>query len=87
MHSLYPGIGLDDLFIIISAWRYTDYTLPVPERVALTFQSAAVSITLTSLTDALAFCVGKLAFVSFVVNLCHIQTDCLRYREAPVSKQ
>ena len=53
------GIGIDDLFILISAWRYTSTKLSVEERTGQTLQSAAVSITITSITDALAFAIGN----------------------------
>ena len=61
-YSLYvniSGIGLDDMFILVSAWRHTSVHLPTEERMALTLKHAAVSITITSVTDALAFGVGE----------------------------
>ena len=54
------GIGLDDMYIVVSAWRYTSPAWSVEERTGRTLQSAAVSITITSLTDGLAFGVGML---------------------------
>ena len=53
------GIGLDDLFILLSSWRHTSCSLATEERMALTLKNAAVSITITSATDALAYGVGK----------------------------
>ena len=55
----YPGIGIDDLFILISCWRYTSFKLSVEERLGRTLKLAAVSITITSITDALAFGISK----------------------------
>ena len=52
------GIGIDDMFILVSAWRYTSTKLSVEERIGQTLQSAAVSITITSVTDGLAFAIG-----------------------------
>ena len=58
--NVLSGIGIDDLFILVSAWRYTNYNLDVEERMGQTLKSSAVSITITSVTDALAFGIGKL---------------------------
>lgn len=52
------GIGIDDTFVMLGAWRRTSIHAPVPERMAETFKDAAVSITITSLTDMLSFWVG-----------------------------
>ncbi|XP_023229415.1 patched domain-containing protein 3-like isoform X2 [Centruroides sculpturatus] len=54
------GIGIDDAFILIAAWRRTDVDDSVPDRMKDSFAEAAVSITITSLTNFLAFCVGFL---------------------------
>ncbi|XP_071964366.1 patched domain-containing protein 3-like isoform X2 [Antedon mediterranea] len=53
------GIGLDDMFIMLAAWRQTDAKLSVEERMGKAYSEAAVSITITSLTDVLAFCIGS----------------------------
>lgn len=52
------GIGLDDTFVMLGAWRRTNLHDSVPERMSETFKDAAVSITITSLTDMLSFWVG-----------------------------
>ncbi|KAK1879545.1 Patched domain containing protein 3 [Dissostichus eleginoides] len=52
------GIGLDDMFIMISCWQRTSVLDSVPERLAYTYKDAAVSITITTLTDALALFLG-----------------------------
>ncbi|XP_033120947.1 patched domain-containing protein 3-like isoform X2 [Anneissia japonica] len=52
------GIGLDDMFIMLAAWRQTNPKLSVEERMGLAYSEAAVSITITSLTDILAFSIG-----------------------------
>ena len=54
------GIGLDDMYILVSSWRLTRVSDPLSLRVQLTLKDAAVSITITSVTDALAFAVGKI---------------------------
>ena len=52
------GIGIDDTFVMLGAWRRTSIHAPVEERMADTFRDAAVSVTITSVTDCLSFFVG-----------------------------
>ncbi|RXG59843.1 Patched domain-containing protein 3 [Armadillidium vulgare] len=52
------GIGIDDSFVMLAAWRRTRIQDPVPERLAQTYAEAAVSITITSLTDMISFFIG-----------------------------
>ena len=70
---VHVGIGIDDMFILISAWRYTSTKLSVEERIGQTLQSAAVSITITSVTDGLAFGIGeiliKLAIIFIAIRI------------------
>jgi len=54
------GIGIDDTFVILAAWRQTRLTDPVPKRLSECYSEAAVSITITTLTDMLSFYVGIL---------------------------
>ncbi|XP_027847428.2 patched domain-containing protein 3 [Aphis gossypii] len=53
------SIGIDDTFVMLAAWRRTPVTMDVPERLARTLSDAAVSITITSVTDIVSFCIGK----------------------------
>jgi patched domain-containing protein len=55
---LLAGIGIDDTFVMLAAWRRTPITLPVPERMGRMLAEAAVSITITSVTDVLSFWIG-----------------------------
>ena len=55
----FTGIGIDDMFILVSSWRYTSFKLSTEERLGQTLKDAAVSITITSITDALAFGIGE----------------------------
>lgn len=50
---------MDDMYILVAAWRRTNYHLPTEERVGEMLRHSAVSITITSITDALAFGIGK----------------------------
>ena len=52
------GIGIDDMFVIVAAWRDTPVRHSLQDRMGATFSHAAVSITLTSVTDCLAFGIG-----------------------------
>ncbi|XP_023226004.1 patched domain-containing protein 3-like [Centruroides sculpturatus] len=52
------GIGIDDAFILIAAWRRTDVKACVPDRMKEAYTEAAVSITITSLTNFVSFCMG-----------------------------
>ncbi|KAK0418715.1 hypothetical protein QR680_013732 [Steinernema hermaphroditum] len=52
------SVGVDNVFILLSAWRSTNYELTLVERMMETFGDAAVSITVTSLTDLISFGVG-----------------------------
>ncbi|XP_069953395.1 patched domain-containing protein 3-like isoform X2 [Cherax quadricarinatus] len=54
------GIGIDDTFVMLAAWRRTRLQDSVQERMAHTFAEAAVSITITSLTDMISFFVGAI---------------------------
>jgi len=52
------GIGIDDTFVMLSSWRRCERYHDIPERLGHTFSDAAVSITVTSLTDFLSFMAG-----------------------------
>ena len=52
------GIGIDDTFVMLGAWRRTSIHSSVPDRMAIAFTDAAVSITITSITDMLSFWIG-----------------------------
>jgi hypothetical protein len=64
------GIGIDDMFIIYASFMKTDVESTTTERIANTFRKAGVSITITSLTDFVAFAVGILASFKSVQIFC-----------------
>ncbi|XP_062376705.1 patched domain-containing protein 3-like [Sardina pilchardus] len=64
------GIGVDDMFIMISCWQKTRVHDKVEDRMAETYREAAVSITITTLTDALAFYIGILTPFRSVQSFC-----------------
>merc|ERR1711968_118865 len=52
------GVGVDDMFVLASAFDRARDEASVEKRVARTMSSAGLSITLTSLTDLTAFALG-----------------------------
>ncbi|XP_067123168.1 patched domain-containing protein 3-like [Centruroides vittatus] len=52
------GIGMDDSFVLLAAWRRTNKNHSVKERMSETFSDVSISITITSLTNFIAFILG-----------------------------
>lgn len=55
------GLGVDDMFVIIEAWNNlspSEKQKDLAEKVAMTMKHAGVSITVTSVTDFVAFAIG-----------------------------
>ncbi|XP_067141345.1 patched domain-containing protein 3-like [Centruroides vittatus] len=82
LHSLvftkFPGIGMDDTFVMLSAWMKTDPKKSVEERMAETFTESGVSITITSLTNVASFLVGIfIATIPVYKELCVFMAACL----------
>lgn len=49
---------MDDAFVLLASWRRTNPELSVADRLAETYSEAAVSITITSLTNFISFMIG-----------------------------
>ncbi|XP_071751512.1 patched domain-containing protein 3 [Centroberyx gerrardi] len=64
------GIGVDDMFILISCWQQTNVHDQVEDRLAHTYKEAAISITITTLTDVLAFYIGLMTPFRSVQSFC-----------------
>ncbi|XP_076836981.1 patched domain-containing protein 3 [Brachyhypopomus gauderio] len=65
------GIGIDDMFIMISCWQQTNVQDSVADRMARTYREAAILLTVTTLTDVLAF------YLSFNNPFPSVQSFCL----------
>ena len=64
------GIGVDDMFVLVHALSETAADLPVPERMALAMGHAGASITVTSLTDVIAFALGTTSVLPGLSGFC-----------------
>merc|ERR1712172_412784 len=49
------GIGIDDTFVMLSAWLRSPQHASVPKRLGICYSEAAVSVTVTSITNILSF--------------------------------
>ena len=61
---------MDDTFVVLSAWWRTRVQDSVPRRMADAYEEAAVSITITSLTDMFSFWVGVATPIPSVQIFC-----------------
>lgn len=64
------GIGVDDMFVLITALEGESSDLPVAERMGRTMGRAGVSITITSLTDLFAFILGSTSALPALSDFC-----------------
>lgn len=70
MPFLIIGIGVDDMFILMSGLASAPLGKSTEDRVGTTMQSSGVAITITSLTNVTAFAVGVLSSFQSVRNFC-----------------
>ncbi|XP_015275368.1 PREDICTED: patched domain-containing protein 3-like [Gekko japonicus] len=64
------GVGVDDMFILVSCWQQTKVKDGVKDRMADTYAEAAVSVTITTLTDVLAFYIGIATSFPSIQSFC-----------------
>ncbi|UYV76553.1 daf-6 [Cordylochernes scorpioides] len=53
-----PGIAMDDMFVLLAAWRLTNPQDDVAKRMQKTYEMVGLAVTITSLTNGLAFLIG-----------------------------
>lgn len=77
VHPILPflllGIGVDDMFVIVDSLDHVTKehsNLDIPERIARAVQTAGISITVTSLTDIVAFAIGMTTQMPFLQSFC-----------------
>ncbi|XP_051743077.1 patched domain-containing protein 3 isoform X2 [Ctenopharyngodon idella] len=73
------GVGVDDMFIMISCWQKTEVNKAVEFRLAETYKEAGVSITITTLTDVLAFYIGLMTPFRSVQSFCMYTSTALLF--------
>ena len=63
---------MDDAFVIVETWKRIDKQhpkLPIEEKMALTMKHAGVSVTVTSVSDCVAFAAGISTVWSVSLNV------------------
>uniref|UniRef100_A0A336MF82 CSON014056 protein n=1 Tax=Culicoides sonorensis TaxID=179676 RepID=A0A336MF82_CULSO len=77
---LLMGLGVDDIFVMMACWRKvqeTNSNHPKEERMGLMLQHAGASITVTSITDIVAFLVGGLTILPSLQSFCIYAAVCI----------
>jgi predicted RND superfamily exporter protein len=74
LHSLLPfillGIGVDDSFVIADAFDTVNAAASPRDKIAVALSHAGVSITITSLTDLVAFAVSSVTSLPALSSFC-----------------
>ncbi|TKR89126.1 hypothetical protein L596_013271 [Steinernema carpocapsae] len=72
-------IGIDDTFLMLAAWHETDRKASVEDRIEASMRHAAVSISITSLTDTLAFLIGAITPLPAVLYFCYYSAAAIAF--------
>ncbi|CAM9869991.1 unnamed protein product, partial [Chrysoparadoxa australica] len=74
LHTVLPfillGLGVDDSFVIANAFEQTDESEPLDIRMADALSHAGVSVTVTSITDLVAFMVSSSSSLPALESFC-----------------
>lgn len=83
IHSILPfllvGIGVDDMFVICNAIDQTPDHLSVKDRLRLGMSHAGPSISITSMTNCMAFLFGAFTSLVGLNSLCIYSTLCIMF--------
>ncbi|XP_023235788.1 patched domain-containing protein 3-like isoform X1 [Centruroides sculpturatus] len=70
---------IDDAFVIIACWRITDSKHSVQKRMEVTYGEAGITITLTSLTNFISYCIGMMAPFPFIRIFSYYTATCIMF--------
>ncbi|XP_067127227.1 patched domain-containing protein 3-like, partial [Centruroides vittatus] len=68
---------VDDSFVVLACWKVTDCNESVEKRMEQTYRNAAVSITITSLTNFFSYCIGMTAPFPGIRTFCMYAATCI----------
>ncbi|KAI8773865.1 NPC1-like intracellular cholesterol transporter 1 isoform X1 [Biomphalaria glabrata] len=67
------GVGVDDMFVIMETWKNLspeEQKLDIPHKLGVTLSHAGVSVTVTSVTDIIAFGIGASTAIPALSSFC-----------------
>ena len=79
-HLCFIGIGVDDMFILLSGLADAPYNGNTNDRIGKMLRTSGVAITITSLTDIIAFGAGASSTFKSVRNFCVYTGEYIMYK-------